>query len=189
VSKKFYDYVMKEYNIEDEPIEFLINMIFNKSIIGNERKDILYNKYLHRPEAYKIIGNEIKIVGTLYRNKEGRIELDEFSSYKDVPSIVRFFHDDEYEDPVVEYNNIQKAKEEDTKKEGSGFNKKQLRQIILDKNKVIGDLEETAYGGNYNPHSYLDNILDNNTTSQNRVILSEKIGSVPKYIKSLNLEI
>lgn len=35
--------------------------------------------------------------------------------------------------------------------EGKGFNKKQLRKIILDKNKVIADLEETAYGGMINP--------------------------------------
>jgi hypothetical protein len=72
---------------------------------------------------------------------------------------------------------------------GSGFNKKQLRQIILDKNKVIADLEETAYGGNYDPHSYLDNILDSNTTSQNKIILSEKISNLSKYVKHLNLEI
>jgi hypothetical protein len=29
---------------------------------------------------------------------------------------------------------------------GKKFSKKQLTKIILDKNKVIGDLEETAYG-------------------------------------------
>jgi len=74
--------------------------------------------------------------------------------------------------------------------EGSGFNKKQLRQIILDKNKVIADLEETAYGrGIYPPnpqqHSYLDNILDSNTTSQNIIIHREHFNSVPKYIKTL----
>jgi hypothetical protein len=72
-----------------------------------------------------------------------------------------------------------------SKKTGKGFNKKQLRQIILDKNKVIKDLEETAYGGNYNQHSYLDNILDNNTTSQNIIIHREHFNSVPKYIKTL----
>ena len=73
---------------------------------------------------------------------------------------------------------------------GSGFNKKQLTKIILDKNKVIADLEETAYGrGIYDPHSYLDNILDSNTTSQNIIIHREHFNSVPKYIKSLDLEI
>jgi hypothetical protein len=68
--------------------------------------------------------------------------------------------------------------------EGEGFNKKQLRQIILDKNKVIADLEETAYGGAYCNTHYLDTILDNDTTSQNRVIHSYK--SKPKYIKALS---
>jgi hypothetical protein len=67
---------------------------------------------------------------------------------------------------------------------GSGFNKKQLRQIILDKNKVIADLEETAYGGAYCDTHYLDTILDNDTTPQNRVIHSYK--SKPKYIKALD---
>jgi len=70
-------------------------------------------------------------------------------------------------------------------KKGSGFNKKQLTQIILDKNKVIGDLEETAYGGNYNQYSYLDTILDSDTTSQNLTIHREHFNSVPKYIQPL----
>lgn len=72
--------------------------------------------------------------------------------------------------------------------EGKGFNKKQLTQIILDKNKVIADLEETAYGGSQNhccDTNYLDNILDSNTTSQNMIIHKEHFNSVPKYIKSL----
>jgi hypothetical protein len=214
VLKKTYDNVMKEYNIEDEPIQYLFNMKL-KDYAGNA---LLFNKYEHRPEVYQIIDNEVKIRGRLLPREKGKKEHRiMITKIKDVPSIVRFYHDDNYEDPVVEYNNIQIEKqekeEEDKKKEGSGFNKKQLRQIvldknkviadleetaygsgfnkkqlrqiILDKNKVIADLEETAYGGNYNPHSYLDNILDNNTTSQNRVILSEKISNVPKYIKSL----
>ena len=71
----------------------------------------------------------------------------------------------------------------DTKK-GKGFNKKQLRQIILDKNKVIADLEETAYGGNYNSN-YLDTILDSNSTSQNIIIHREIFNSIPKYIQPL----
>jgi hypothetical protein len=70
-------------------------------------------------------------------------------------------------------------------KKGSGFNKKQLTQIILDKNKVIADLEETAYGGGYNAHSYLDTILDSDTTSQNLTIHREHFNSVPKYIQPL----
>ena len=92
-----------------------------------------------------------------------------------------------YEEAMAFYNEEQEIKKrKNQEKTGKGFNKKQLRQTISDKNKVIADLEETAYGGNYNTHSYLDNILDSNTTSQNRLILSIKINSVPKYIKSLS---
>ena len=75
-------------------------------------------------------------------------------------------------------------------KNNSNFNKKQLTKIILDKNKVIADLEEKAYGkGIYPPNpqqfSYLDNILDNNTTHQNITIHKEHFNSVPKYISPL----
>ena len=68
---------------------------------------------------------------------------------------------------------------------GKKFNNKQLTKIILDKNKVIGDLEETAYGGSYNHYSYLNNIIDSNTTPQNMIIHREHFNSVPKYIQSL----
>jgi len=123
-----------------------------------------------------------------------------------IPSNFRFSKWNETDKiPITEWNEIQKQSTEPTKSyedfffppkkkkgqplyktakaEGSGFNKKQLTQIILDKNKVIADLEETAYGGNYDTHSYLDNIIDNDTTSQNLIIHSFK--SKPKYIQSL----
>jgi hypothetical protein len=93
---------------------------------------------------------------------------------------------------IAVYNEVKKEVTKDLKATGSGFNfnKKQLTKIILDKNKVIADLEEKAYGsGIYTPtpyeYSYLDNILDNNTTRQNLTIHREHFNSVPKYISSI----
>ena len=52
---------------------------------------------------------------------------------------------DSYSIQEAERKRLEMKQPEDL--EGEGFNKKQLRQIILDKNKVIADLEEEAYGG------------------------------------------
>ena len=66
---------------------------------------------------------------------------------------------------------------------GKGFSKKQLTNIILDKNKVIADLEETAYGGQLYSTDYLDIVLDSNSTPQNMLIHSFKPKT--KYIQPL----
>jgi hypothetical protein len=102
------------------------------------------------------------------------------------------FDVDSWINMVAVYNEVKKEVTKDLKATGSGFNfnKKQLTKIILDKNKVIADLEEKAYGsGIYTPtpyeYSYLDNILDNNTTRQNLTIHREHFNSVPKYISSI----
>jgi hypothetical protein len=66
------------------------------------------------------------------------------------------------------------------KKEGSGFNKKQLTKIILDKNKVIADLEETAYGGMIHPEA--EDVFD---TFEGRI--KRKV-TKPKKVSKKNLK-
>lgn len=112
-------------------------------------------------------------------------EMKQKKINKQAREIAQLIAEDSFDKRAYRYERYANPK----KKTGKGFTKKQLTQIILDKNKVIGDLEETAYGGNYNQYSYLDIILDNNSTPQNMIIHKEHINRVPKYIKSLNLEI
>ena len=78
---------------------------------------------------------------------------------------------------------LKKKADAEAKALGKGFNKKQLTNIILDKNKVIADLEETAYGGQLYSTDYLDIVLDSNSTPQNMLIHSFKHKT--KYIQPL----
>jgi hypothetical protein len=66
------------------------------------------------------------------------------------------------------------------KKVGCGFNKKQLTKIILDKNKVIADLEETAYGGMIHPEA--EDVFD---TFEGRI--KRKV-TKPKKVSKKNLK-
>ena len=137
------------------------------------------------------VGNDfVSLLAPLQRNTNAIVKIDGTKNPLDFNSAHQSSEIDKLGTTFV-------GKKEEAEAEGGGFKrkrvggftKKQLTQIILDKNKVIDDLEETAYGGNYNQYSYLDIILDNNSTPQNLIIHKEHINRVPKYIKTLNLEI
>ena len=74
---------------------------------------------------------------------------------------------------MEKYDETQHIPKNEGSSSGSGFNKKQL---------TYG---RGIYPPNPQQHSYLDNILDSNTTSQNKIILSQKTSNLSKYIKPL----
>jgi len=162
----------KIYNAEKYPYKIFNGEEVFDTYTGAKSGDLVVVS-LRRPfVAFKFEGNikyspssrrHLTFLG-IFNKKDGGGSIDSDAEYSDYVEEISI-PEETYEEAMKKYNEEEEIKKRQ-EKTGKGFN-----------------LEETAYGGNYDTHSYLDTIIDNDTTPQNLLIHSFK--SKPKYIQSL----